>query len=309
MLSQSLLALCRRTRDHPSFGDFYGCPVPPAEAAEGQETSAVSSGPLAHAADSPATTPPRQTQAPPEACSVEQAATEAATEAAWGLMAACPTTEDITAVLGLDCEMVFAESDPMALVRVSVVSLAWNSGPAPERANHRHHLELLLDLIVTPPEPVIDWRSSVTGLDAATVQQSGVSLSVARERVQGLLGPGVILVGHSLHHDLAALGLQHSLVIDTALLFAAATPSPSLRNSPATATLPLRYLVALIVDGQSPSGDADDLEPVGRDLGWVGEVERAGPVERGASEEKNGVHDSAQDAAWALDLALALIDG
>ena len=65
-----------------------------------------------------------------------------------------------------------------------------------------------------------------TTTNGAHVQGVTTTRSEARRAVKRLLlesvrrgeGP-TILVGHALHHDLAALRLDHAPVIDTALIF------------------------------------------------------------------------------------------
>lgn len=70
-------------------------------------------------------------------------------------------------------------------------------------------------------------------LQAVTLRRGDV-----RRDIAAMLSPQTILVGHALHHDLAALHLDHQPVIDTALLFSYAsmpnvTPSLKVGNADA----------------------------------------------------------------------------
>lgn len=73
--------------------------------------------------------------------------------------------------------------------------------------------------LVLPPSEVVDYRSELTGVTAADLAGVSLTRKGAAKRVAALLGPATVLVGHSLHYDLAALKLDHGLVIDTSLIF------------------------------------------------------------------------------------------
>lgn len=75
------------------------------------------------------------------------------------------------------------------------------------------------ELVCPSGGEVLDYRTALTGLTADSL--AGVTLTRAdvAARLAALLGPDTVLVGHSLHKDLAALKLDHAPVIDTALLF------------------------------------------------------------------------------------------
>ena len=76
----------------------------------------------------------------------------------------------------------------------------------------------------------MDLRTAITGVTLSNLKGVTLRRAGAAARLAALLGPDVVLVGHSLNADLAALKIDHAPVIDTALLFsyrglAHATPS------------------------------------------------------------------------------------
>lgn len=110
----------------------------------------------------------------------------------------------------LDCEMVGVAGGASELVSLTAVDFLTG--------------ELLLNSLVHPRQPVIDWRTQIHGISPA-------GLSVAR--AQGLALDGwqaataelfkhvdqdTVLIGQSLQYDLAALHIRHARVVDSAIL-------------------------------------------------------------------------------------------
>ncbi|KAL0053990.1 hypothetical protein WJX82_002016 [Trebouxia sp. C0006] len=88
----------------------------------------------------------------------------------------------------------------------------------------------VLKMLVKPAGKVLNYRTEVTGATDATMQGVTYTKRDAQEAMQKLLQGKVVLVGHALHHDLHALQLDPTAVIDTALLcsykgLSACTPS------------------------------------------------------------------------------------
>jgi RNA exonuclease 1 len=73
--------------------------------------------------------------------------------------------------------------------------------------------------LVKPDSPVLDYRTELTGLKAADLEDVQTDRQTVAARIKALLTPGTVLVGHSLHYDLGALLLDHQPVIDTAMIF------------------------------------------------------------------------------------------
>jgi hypothetical protein len=58
-------------------------------------------------------------------------------------------------------------------------------------------LQVLLERVVQPVSPVLDWRSHVSGCSAAQAAAVGVSPADARRAVAMLVGPRTVVVGHA----------------------------------------------------------------------------------------------------------------
>ncbi|XP_013169092.1 PREDICTED: RNA exonuclease 4-like [Papilio xuthus] len=93
--------------------------------------------------------------------------------------------------IAMDCEMV-GSGNRSLLARVSLVN---NFG------------SLVYDKYVKPTETVTDYRTFVSGIKQHHLN-TGENFNTVQREVQNLIR-GKILVGHSLHFDLAALGLTH----------------------------------------------------------------------------------------------------
>jgi hypothetical protein len=57
--------------------------------------------------------------------------------------------------------------------------------------------QLLLERIVKPVGPVLDWRTHVSGCTEARAQAVGVAPEEARLAVAKLVGPHTVIVGHA----------------------------------------------------------------------------------------------------------------
>lgn len=65
---------------------------------------------------------------------------------------------------------------------------------------------------------MVDYRTFVSGVDAETLK-NGITLEEARDELCKVVFADTILVGHSLHYDLATMRLVHWNVIDTSMIF------------------------------------------------------------------------------------------
>jgi hypothetical protein len=117
--------------------------------------------------------------------------------------ASCP----ILNLVGIDCEMVKSERG-LELARVTLVDACGN---------------VLLDRFVRPRVPVLDFVTEFSGITPEMLREDGPALSfdVAQREVVGVLNalPWPVLVGHSLENDMRALGILHTRLMDTSLLF------------------------------------------------------------------------------------------
>ena len=82
----------------------------------------------------------------------------------------------------------------------------------------------LIDMLVQPSERVRDWRSKYSGITPQMLYEATSQGKVlfgwqaAREALLNYVDADTVLVGHSLQHDLDALRLLHSRVVDSVIL-------------------------------------------------------------------------------------------
>ncbi|KAI5080556.1 hypothetical protein GOP47_0003739 [Adiantum capillus-veneris] len=107
-------------------------------------------------------------------------------------------------MISLDCEMVDCDNKTKGLVRVCAIDAEY---------------KLLVDMLVKPERPVIDYLTPITGISEADLTDVTCSFYEAQTAVLKLLNSDTILVGHSLHNDLKALKIDHPRLIDTSFLF------------------------------------------------------------------------------------------
>jgi RNA exonuclease 4 len=108
------------------------------------------------------------------------------------------TLEETARYLALDCEMVGVLSPvtntvESALARVTLVN--WFG-------------VVVYDQYCLPSQPIVDYRTFVSGITPEHLKTRGLPLAVIRSQVSQLL-KNQILVGHGLDNDLAALQLTH----------------------------------------------------------------------------------------------------
>ncbi|MCO5607725.1 hypothetical protein L7F22_061924 [Adiantum nelumboides] len=107
-------------------------------------------------------------------------------------------------MISLDCEMVECDDKTKGLVRVCAIDAEY---------------KVLVDMLVKPERPVIDYLTPITGISEADLRHVTCGFHEAQTAVLALLSLDTILVGHSLHNDLKALKIDHPRVIDTSFLF------------------------------------------------------------------------------------------
>ncbi|KAJ8682281.1 hypothetical protein QAD02_018073 [Eretmocerus hayati] len=99
----------------------------------------------------------------------------------------------LTKAIAMDCEMVgIGDGQESMIARVSIVN---------------QNGFCVYDKYVKPTEPVVDYRTAVSGIRPQHLQNGHDFTEVQREVAEILRGR--ILVGHALHNDLAVLFLNH----------------------------------------------------------------------------------------------------
>ncbi|RLN58920.1 hypothetical protein BBJ29_000177 [Phytophthora kernoviae] len=119
-------------------------------------------------------------------------------------------------IVALDCEMCVTASDftserfASALCRVSAV-------------NGENILRgIISDFIVHQPEEgmhMVDPKTDIHGITLQQITDSKISLVKAQKKMLKYINKDTIVVGHSVHGDLASMQINHRRVIDTALIF------------------------------------------------------------------------------------------
>lgn len=112
--------------------------------------------------------------------------------------------------LVLDCEMAGVTGNDGEIILICVAD--YFTGAIP------------LKKYVLPSTPVNDWRTQIHGIKSADVRKAvedGEALAgweAARQALWDIIDIDTILIGHALHHDLAALRMLHPRIIDSSIL-------------------------------------------------------------------------------------------
>jgi hypothetical protein len=103
-------------------------------------------------------------------------------------------------VIAIDCEMCDTVHG-LELTRLSVLA---EDG------------QVILDTLVVPDTPIIDYRQQYSGISAQVLEGVNVTLAQVQLAFLHICEPETIIVGHSLENDLIALRISHEIVFDTA---------------------------------------------------------------------------------------------
>ncbi|MFO0660645.1 MAG: hypothetical protein U0165_12565 [Polyangiaceae bacterium] len=78
---------------------------------------------------------------------------------------------------------------------------------------------VVFDEYISSTHEVIDYVTRYSGITAETIAAATLGVDEAREKIRSLIRPFDIICGHDLSNDLDLLGLRHSRVIDTVVLY------------------------------------------------------------------------------------------
>lgn len=156
-------------------------------------------------------------------------------------------------VVALDCEMCVTaalgsstERISNALCRVSAVD-----GDDMIRS-------IVSDYIVHQPETgyrMVDPKTDIHGITLEMIEQSKITLAKAQKQLLKYISSDTIVVGHSVHGDLASLRIDHRRVIDTALIYQRKDGDP-MRRTPGLKCLTKHLLQFEMPNGHDSAIDA-----------------------------------------------------
>jgi len=124
------------------------------------------------------------------------------------------TRHSIPHIYAIDCEMV-KTTYGSEIARVTLIRLNQRKTDISESC----HYTTILDMLVKPPNPIVDFVTEYSGITADLLDGVSTSLEEIQVALLGFICKEDIVVGHSLENDLHALRLSHPRVIDTAVLF------------------------------------------------------------------------------------------
>lgn len=84
--------------------------------------------------------------------------------------------------------------------------------------------EVIIDTYVSPPGHVISWHTKFSGVNSSVLtekKRAGKLIKgwrAARNLLWQFIDAQTVLIGHSLNHDLAALGMVHTHIVDSAII-------------------------------------------------------------------------------------------
>jgi RNA exonuclease 1 len=101
---------------------------------------------------------------------------------------------------------------------------------------------------------MLDPKTDIHGITPEMIAQSKISVAKAQKQLLKYINSDTILVGHSLHGDLKSLRIDHTRVIDTAMIYQRKGGDP-LRSTPG-----LKCLTKFLLNFEMPDGHDSTID-------------------------------------------------
>jgi RNA exonuclease 1 len=82
---------------------------------------------------------------------------------------------------------------------------------------------VIVDMLVKPESPILDYNTKYSGITASMMENVSTTMEEARSAFLTYVSRDTIVVGHALENDFKTLGICHTKVLDSSILF----PHPS----------------------------------------------------------------------------------
>lgn len=149
-------------------------------------------------------------------------------------------------IVALDCEMCVTAPIANSAARVSNALCRVSAVDGDDMIRN-----IISDYIVHQPEDgyrMVDPKTDIHGITIEMIDQSKISLAKAQKQLLKYINSDTIVVGHSVHGDLASLRIDHRRVIDTALIYQRKSGDAK-RSTPG-----LKCLTKFLLDFEMPDG-------------------------------------------------------
>ncbi|GAB9470285.1 Small RNA degrading nuclease 2 [Globisporangium polare] len=155
-------------------------------------------------------------------------------------------------IVAIDCEMCVTVPMANSALRVSNALCRVSAVDGDDMIR-----SIISDYIVHQPEPgyrLLDTKTDIHGITPEMIAQSKISVAKAQKQLLKYINADTIIVGHSVHGDLASLRIDHKRVIDTAMIY-------QRKDAELTRSTPgLKCLTKFLLDFEMPDGHDSTID-------------------------------------------------